>query len=116
MILQKSLIDYIYNETKSKLSGVTINKQDLLEEINIFELTMKQVKNHPWKEKSVMTAHFDTNSTLYKKIQSSYVGDDPEEDYKQVIVWHLEGMLYITASVDHSPDYPLKWDVVVFNE
>lgn len=92
-----------------------IKKEDLLEEINVFELTMKQVKKHPWQELTYTHAELDTKSALYKNIQSSYVGDDPEEDYKEVIVWRIADMLYVTAAVDHSPEYPLKWDVVVFN-
>lgn len=115
MIFSEQLIDNIYTETKAMLNDVKMNKEDLLEEVKIFELTMKQVKNHPWQQLSIEKAELDTKSALYHKIQTSYVGEDPEEDYKKVIVWQIADMLYVTAAVDHDPSYSLKWDVVVFN-
>ncbi len=115
MIFSEQIINTIYTETKALLSGVLIKKEDLLEEINVFELTMKQVKKHPWQQLSIEKAERDTKSVLYNNIQTSYVGDDPEEDYKEVIVWRIADMLYVTAAVDHDPSYALKWDVVVFN-
>lgn len=116
LIFSKKIIDHIFDETSFLLNDVTINKSDLLEEVEVFELTMKNIKQHPWQKLSIEIAHRDTSSTLYNKIQTSYVGSDPEEDYKEVIVWKIANMLFVTAAVDHDPNYAVKWDVVVFND
>lgn len=108
------VLDKVFNETKLSLEGVEMHKKDLLEEVHFFELSMKQLKNHPWKQIAVYNVQLDTSSSLYNKIQSAYVGDDPEEDYKQVIVWKMADMLFITAAVDHDKSIPVKWDVVVY--
>lgn len=115
MIISKTLIEKIVDDTKAILKDVSVHKGELVEEVRIFELTMKQLKKHPWASNTITNAIYDTESMLYKNIQSSYVGNDPEEDYKQVIVWKLAEMLYITAAVDHDNQIPVKWDVVVYN-
>ncbi|OIJ12463.1 hypothetical protein BKP37_13575 [Anaerobacillus alkalilacustris] len=115
MIFSEELLDFIYIETTSILKGVKSNKGDLLEEVKMFELSMSQIKNHPWHNLTVKKAKHDTSSPLYHNIQSTYVGNDPEEDYKEVLIWKVADMLYVTAAVDHHPEYLLKWDVVVFN-
>lgn len=92
-----------------------VRKEDLIEEIKMFELTISQVKQHPWHGISVNQVERDQKSALYQNIQTSYVGDDPEEDYKEVIVWEIANMLYVTAAIDHDPKIFVKWDVVVFN-
>lgn len=115
MIFSTTLIDTIYTDTNELLDEVQINKKDLVEEVKIFEHTMSQVKKHPWQGLSVEHAKRDEASTLYQNIQTSFVGDDPEEDYKEVIVWKIADLLYVTAAVDHDPSIAVKWDVVVFN-
>ncbi|RXI98622.1 hypothetical protein DS745_20110 [Anaerobacillus alkaliphilus] len=115
MIFSNIIIDGIYADTKSLLPNVLMKKEELLEEIKMFEYTMAQVKKHPWQDITIKEVRRDQSSPLYQKIQSSYVGSDPEEDYKEVIVWEIAEMLYITAAVDHDPTIALKWDVVVFN-
>jgi hypothetical protein len=115
MILSTTIIDTIYTDTEALLQGNVIRKTDLVEEIKMFELTMSQVKQHPWQNLSFDRTQRDQSSPLYHNIQTSYVGDDPEEDYKEVIVWKLADMLYITAAVDHDPSFAVKWDVVVYN-
>lgn len=115
MIFSTTLIDRIYTDTNELLDGVIINKPDLIEEVKLFEHTMTQVKKHPWQELSIEQAKRDETSTLYQNIQTSFVGDDPEEDYKEVIVWKIAELLFVTAAVDHDPSIAVKWDVVVFN-
>ncbi len=115
MIFTNTIIEDIYTNTKALLPDVTMSLEDLQEEIKMFELTMAQVKKHPWQDSSIKDVKLDQSSPLYEKIQTSYVGSDPEEDYKEVIVWRIADMLYVTAAVDHDPTIVLKWDVVVFN-
>lgn len=116
MIISEAVIDFIYTETEAIVDEVTLHKGDLIEEVKMFEMSVNQLKGHPWINLTNTRAKRDTSGSLYKKIQENYVGDDPEEDYKEVIVWKIANMLYITASVDHDPKISLKWDVVVFNE
>lgn len=114
-MFSEHLIEKVYVSTKAELPSAMVDKEVLEKEISFFEMTMKQIENHPWVnvEKNVKK---DTSSVLYKEIQEKFVGPDPEEDYKQVIIWKIAELLYITASVDHDPSIPVKWDVVVFDE
>ncbi|MCT8137293.1 hypothetical protein H1D32_05760 [Anaerobacillus sp. CMMVII] len=115
MIFSNAVIDTIFAEAGTLLPNVKMHQNELIEEIKMFEFTMTQVKQHPWQNVSIEQVQRDQFSTLYQNIQSSYVGDDPEEDYKEVIVWKIKDMLYVTAAVDHDPSISVKWDVVVFN-
>lgn len=115
MIFSKKLIDQIYENTIELQPNVIAKKEDLLEEIKMFEFTMQQVKKHPWIGEALQDAKRDESSPLYNNIQSTYVGNDPEEDYKEVIIWSVANLLYVTAAIDHDPSIPLKWDVVVYN-
>jgi hypothetical protein len=115
MIFSTKLIETIYKETSSLLEDVIIKKAELIEEIKMFEFTMTQVKQHPWQGEELGLAERDQSSPLFHNIQTSYVGDDPEEDYKEVIVWKVANLLYVTAAVDHDRNIAVKWDVVVFN-
>ncbi|MFN7250572.1 MAG: hypothetical protein ACK4M9_07210 [Anaerobacillus sp.] len=115
MIFSTKLIETIYHDTSALLGDVIITEADLIEEIKMFEYTMTQVKQHPWQGRALDLAERDQSSPLFHNIQTSYVGDDPEEDYKEVIVWKVANLLYVTAAVDHDPNIAVKWDVVVFN-
>lgn len=115
LVFSERLIDQLFVNTKRELPNVKINKEDLVKEIAFFELTMKQVVNHPWLDENKKTAKRDTSSELYKRIQEKFVGPDPEEDYRSVIVWEIADLLYVTAAVDHNPSIEVKWDVVVFD-
>ncbi|MCD8500754.1 MAG: hypothetical protein LRY71_02555 [Bacillaceae bacterium] len=67
MVFSERLIDQLFVNTKRELPNVKINKEDLVKEIAFFELTMKQVVNHPWLDENKKTAKRDTSSELYKK-------------------------------------------------
>lgn len=116
LIFSDDLIEHIFSDASIQLDNVTLFRDDLKKEISFFESTMKQVQQHPWSNLTIKKVKRDTNSALYKGIQQKFVGPDPEEDYKQVIVWKIADLLYVTAAVDHDPSYTVKWDVVVFDE
>lgn len=114
-IFTDKIINQIFAGAKQHLPDEIINKADLKKEALMFEAAMQHITSHPW-SKTELEANLDTSSSLYKKIQQSFVGPDPEEDYKQVIVWKVDDTLYVTAAADHDPSFPVKWDVVVYEE
>ncbi|MGO4890076.1 hypothetical protein ACJ2A9_20205 [Anaerobacillus sp. MEB173] len=115
-IFTDEIIEQIYLDTKNSVNDVVINKIELKQEILMFDSAMQHVKDHPWRETKVTKAIKDTTSRLYKNIHKSFVGPDPEEDYKDVIVWSVADKLYVTAAIDHNPDLSVKWDVVVYDQ
>ncbi|MBU8905249.1 hypothetical protein [Desertibacillus haloalkaliphilus] len=115
-IFTDEIIDEILMDAKRRITTASIEKKELVQEVMMFNAAMQHVKGHPWNQITIDDILYDTTSSLYKKIHKQFVGDDPEEDYKDVLVWNVAKNLYVTAALDHDPTFAVKWDVVVYEE